>query len=150
MSVYANVYRRLLYPFYEQVLRRRNTLRLLKELEQAQWLPPEQVRASQWERLQQVLRHCEAHVPYYGRAFAEAGVRVDQIQSPEDMARLPLLSKNDVRRNYDDLIACPGHRGGKLYTLTTSGSSGVPVQIALDHAAYERRQASSTGCRTAR
>lgn len=141
MSVYPTVYRRLLYPFYEQVLRGRNTLRLLKEAEQAQWLPPDRIRARQWERLQQVLRHCEAHVPYYGRAFAEAGVRADQIQSPEDMARLPLLSKDDVRRNYEDLIASDGHRGRKLYTLTTSGSSGIPVRIALDHAAYERRQA---------
>ncbi len=139
MGIYGGIYRHLLYPFYEQVLRGRGTLRLLRQMEEAQWLPPGEVRARQWERLRLVLRHCEENVPHYARTFAEAGVRVEQIQSPEDLARLPLLSKDDVRRHHDDLLA----RGVKdpLYPLTTSGSSGVPVRVMLDHEAYERRLA---------
>ena len=139
MGIYGCIYKRLLYPFYEQALRRRGTLRLLKQMERDQWLAPEKLRALQWERLTQVLRHCQENVPYYARTFAEAGVRAEQIQSPEDMARLPLLSKDDVRHHQEEMVA--RGRGDRLYPLTTSGSSGVPVRIMLDHAAYERRQA---------
>jgi phenylacetate-CoA ligase len=139
MGIYGSVSRHLLYPCYEQVLRGRGTLRLLKGMEKAQWLAPETLRALQWERLGEMLRYCQDHIPYYGRAFAQAGVRAEQVQSPEDMARLPLLSKDDVRRHGADLVA-PG-LAGKLYSLTTSGSSGVPVRVVLDHAAYEQRLA---------
>jgi phenylacetate-CoA ligase len=139
MGIYGSVYKRVLFPFYEQVLRGRNTLRLLKTMEQDQWLPAQTLRERQWERVRHVLRYCEEHVPYYGRAFAEAGVRAEQVRSPEDMARLPMLSKDDLRHHHDELIA-PERRAG-LYALTTSGSSGVPVRVALDHEAYERRLA---------
>jgi len=141
VSAYARLYRRVLFPLYESGLRRRKTLRYLAELEASQWLSPEETRARQWERLLAMLRYCEAQVPYYGRLFAERGVRADAIQTPEDFRkRVPLLSKQAVRLHQEELVARPC-RGRKLHSLGTSGSSGIPVRVKLDHDAYERRLA---------
>ncbi len=139
MDLYGALYSRVLFPLYEQVLRGRDTLRHLADLEASQWLSADEVRSRQWDRLQEMLRYCEANVPYYAQAFAEAGVRADDIQTPGDLQKVPLLSKDDVRQNQDALVATPHQPAEKLVQLTTSGSSGVPIRVMLDHSAYERR-----------
>jgi len=141
MSAYSTVFRRLLFPLYEERLRSRSTLRYLAEMEEAQWLSPQEIRERQWGRLQEMLRHCERSVPYYRRAFAEAGIRARDIQAPDDLRRIPLLSREDVKGNLPALNTEAGRASGRLFSLTTSGSSGVPVRVVLDHDAYERRRA---------
>lgn len=138
--MYAPLFRNVLYPLYETTLRRRRTLAYLAEYEASQWLPPGRIEALQWERLRTLLRHCWEHVPYYRRAWSAAGVAaVEDIRTPGDFERLPVLRKQDVRTHFEALKAGPlRHR---LLYKTTGGSTGEPLKIGYTRDSYERRVA---------
>ncbi len=138
-AVYETLFRKLLYPAYESGLRRRRTLAWLDEYEQAQWLPPERIEALQWERLQRLLAHCYREVPYYRRRWRELGVTPEDIRSREDYARLPLLTKADIRANFEDLKAA-SLRGGLLFKAT-GGSTGEPLRFGYTRESNDRRTA---------
>lgn len=72
-------------------------------------------------------------MPYYRRALGRGW----DVRSLEDYARLPVLTKADVRENFDALHA-PAYRGRLLYK-TTGGSTGEPLNIGYTRESYERR-----------
>lgn len=138
--VYEPLFRNVLYPLYESGLMRRRTLRYLAEYERNQWLPAEQVRALQWEKLQTLIAHCWERVPFYRAHWGRAGMSDPaEIRSLEDYARLPVLTKRDLREDFERLKA-DGHRDRLLYK-TTGGSTGEPVTIGYTRESYERRTA---------
>ena len=49
MSLYEPLFRRVLYPAYESGLRRRDTLRYLRDYERDQWRSPDEIDALQWQ-----------------------------------------------------------------------------------------------------
>jgi len=46
--------------------------------------------------LKAILKHCERNVPYYRDLFRKVGFKPENIQTLEDLLRLPLLEKRDV------------------------------------------------------
>ena len=138
MSAYETLFRHVLYPAYEGGLRRRHTLQYLREYEQSQWLAPEQVEQLQWRKLSRLLRHCWDEVPYYRERWSLAGVSAPgDIATPADYARLPVLTKADIRAHFEQLIA-PSHRAGLMFK-TTGGSTGEPLRFDYTRESYERR-----------
>ncbi len=90
---------------------------------------PQRIRAIQDIRLQRLVRHCATHIKYYQELFAQAGIRPEQIRAIDDLPRIPLLTKQELRSRFwdflpRDLPACRVSR--------TSGSTGVPVCIIAD------------------
>ncbi|AUX27519.1 capsule biosynthesis protein CapK [Sorangium cellulosum] len=139
--MYGALFRHVLFPFYETRLRGRATLAHLDELERSQWRPERELRELNWRKMQEALRFAEQHVPWYRRRFAEYGVRAKDVHAPEDLARFPVLTKADLRKNGNELIADGWH--GKLYRSGTGGSTGEPARFFYDHATYERRIAAA-------
>ena len=135
---YGALFRRVLFPAYEAGLRRRGTVTHMDEYERSQWLTEEALAALQWQKLQRLVEHCWNEVPYYRRSWGEAGITSHQdIRNLDDYAKLPVLTKADVRANFDALHA-PGHRAGLLYK-TTGGSTAEPLTIGYTRESYERR-----------
>jgi phenylacetate-CoA ligase len=139
MSLYEQVFRRVLFPAYESGLRRRRTLAYLAGYERDQWLAPEQLRALQWQRLQRLLEHCGTHVPYYRRRWRELGVTAADIRSLDDYARLPVLTKAEIRAHAEEFEA-DGWRGRLLYKAT-GGSTGEPLRFGYTRESNDRRTA---------
>ncbi|MCY7353515.1 MAG: phenylacetate--CoA ligase family protein [Lysobacter sp.] len=138
MSLYEPVFRHVLFPAYESGLRRRNTLRYLHEYEHNQWLPHDEIDALQWRKLKQLVEHCWNEVPYYRQRWKQLGLAdAGDIRGPADYARLPVLTKQDIRDNFEQLIA-PSYRAGLLYK-TTGGSTGEPLRFGYTRESYERR-----------
>ncbi len=138
-GLYENAFRHVLFPLYESVLCRRKTLAHLREYEASQWLDPEQIAALQWNKLKALIEHCWREVPYYQRRWKELGITADDIRSPEDYARLPTLTKPEIRAHFDELHA-DSWRGKMLYK-TTGGSTGEPMRFGYTRESYERRLA---------
>ena len=139
-TMYGSLFRRVLFPFYETGLRRRKTLAYLDEYERDQWRSPDEILALQWTRLSRLVAHCWDEVPYYRERWREAGVAgPGDIGSLADYARLPLLTKQDIRDNFERLKAT-SLRDQLLYK-TTGGSTGEPLQIGYTRDNYERRNA---------
>ncbi|KRF02132.1 polysaccharide biosynthesis protein [Frateuria sp. Soil773] len=136
---YETLFRRVLYPAYETGLRRRHTLDHLDSYQRDQWLAPEQIAALQWRRLKRLLEHCEREVPYYRRRWRELGIAAADIRSLDDYARLPLLTKADIRGHFDELTADAWR--GRLPTKATGGSTGEPLRFGFDRESNDRRTA---------
>ncbi len=109
--------------------------RYLDELRESQWWSRERLEALQQRRLRDVVEHAASRVPYYRNLFAEHGIAPSQMQSPDDLKRLPTLSKEAVRRNARSLIA-DGLDIRKIRSESTSGTTGTPLTAYMDDRAF--------------
>ena len=85
----------------------------------------------QLNQLRRTLDVAKTHCPYYQRRFAELGFKTEDLQSPDDLKRVPLLEKIDLIKHREDMVsrAMPGAK--RLY-LTTGGTTGEPVGFYLE------------------
>ncbi|GIW72008.1 MAG: hypothetical protein KatS3mg102_1550 [Planctomycetota bacterium] len=101
-------------------------------------------------RLARLLAHAAAHVPHYRQTFARAGVRSPAEAAalafaPAAFARLPLLGREELRRQARALRARDGRR--PVRRGRTSGSSGSPLTVWLDVRALARHRAAKLRAR---
>lgn len=99
-----------------------------------QWLSPEVIRQLQWQRLQVILRHAFASSPFYQRRLRDAGMTPDDIRTPDDFARIPPTTREDLREA-DDLVA-RGFDRARLEHSVTSGSTGRRTTAYFDADAW--------------
>jgi phenylacetate-CoA ligase len=138
-ALYEAAFRRVLFPAYETGLKRRRTLAHLDDYRRDQWLAPEQIAALQWTRLQHLLQHCYREVPYYRKQWRELGITPQDIRHLDDYARLPILTKADIRAHFDELKA-DSWRNRLLYKAT-GGSTGEPMRFGYTRESNDRRTA---------
>ncbi len=113
------------------------------DLERSQWLPPAALRELQEQKLRRLLRHAHQHVPYYRDLWRRQGISPEDIRSLDDLYKLPLLSKEDVRRHlYFDILS-DNHDRSEILRITTSGSTGEPFVCYADRAQLEFRWAAT-------
>ena len=94
-------------------------------------MPGKDLRHLQLQRLRDVVRRVE-HVPFYEEAFDEAGITHEDIQSLDDVRRLPFTTKADLRDNYPfGFLAV--HREDLARIHGSSGTTGKPTFVAYTH-----------------
>jgi len=111
----------------------------MKTLEKTQWLSSNKLKELQRERLQRLIHHAYRTVPYYHRLFDERKLKPDGVKDVNDFAKLPVLTRNDVRNNLKDLISIDYPRK-KMRRSNTGGSTGEPLVF---YTTRENRQWSS-------
>jgi phenylacetate-CoA ligase len=103
----------------------------LAKLQTSQWLAREEVEAVQWHRLSKLLQHAYENVPYYRKVFDDLQMKPQDINDYDDFRKLPLLSKDDIRTNFDTLISTNMDR--KLMKIdSTGGSTGENISFLED------------------
>lgn len=113
------------------------------ELKRSQWLSLDQVKQLQEMKLQKLVRHAYQHVPFYRQRFDAAGIKPSDIRTIEDLNKIPLLSKKDVRENiYFDLLS-DNHKKSEILRIQTSGSTGEPFVCFADRHQLEIRWAAT-------
>jgi len=85
----------------------------------------------QQRQLRLLIDHCYANVPYYAEVFRAHGLSPKDIQTPEDLQKLPFLTKEIVRNRKMDLVA------SNISSLSrdeahTSGSTGAALNFFMD------------------
>lgn len=138
--MYTDIYNKIIFPFYETVLRRRNTLTYLNQLNKSQWYSEEQLMELQWVKVQSLLKHAYENVPYYKEVFTTNKLHWKDIKSIKELEVLPVLTKDIIRNRKEDLVAT-NYRKYKLFNDVTGGSTGTPLRFSFDHDNYEWRQA---------
>ena len=89
-------------------------------------MPYEEMKALQSEKLVKQVRHVWDNVPYYRNLMEEKGVTPDDIQSIDDLHKLPFLSKADLRDAYPyGLLGAPLKDCVRIHS--TSGTTGRRV-----------------------
>jgi phenylacetate-CoA ligase len=85
----------------------------------------------QFKSLQALVYHAFETVPFYRAKYTAAGFNPEELRSLADLSRIPVLTKDELRR------ADPEHLKstqvtGATYLLASSGSTGVPGRIWRD------------------
>jgi len=77
----------------------------LKWLEKTQWWKPSEIKELQNRKLRALIRHAYENVPYYHKLFRKLNLKPDDIKREEDLQKLPILRKEDIRKNLSELLA---------------------------------------------
>ena len=89
-------------------------------------LPREELRKLQLQKLKATVAWVNDRVSFYRRRLEEAQVTADDIKSVEDVTKLPVTVKNDLRDNYPfDLCAVPMEDVVRVHA--SSGTTGKPI-----------------------
>jgi phenylacetate-CoA ligase len=117
----------ILFPLHEAA-KGHATIRMLREMEAADRLPADELDALQRTKLREFVKYTESHVPFVRNRLADAGLKASDINGPEDLRRLPLMTKADVRNHRADLRS---NLSGSLREFATGGSTGEPLIFDL-------------------
>ncbi len=80
-------------------------------------------------KLLRLIKFAAGHVKYYRELFEKEGISPAQIRSREDLATIPILTKQQLRERFWDFLP---ERLSACRVSRTSGSTGVPVCILSD------------------
>ncbi len=102
----------------------------LARVSATEWANAEECYALQSDRLLTMIRFALRRVPYYRRTAAHIGVDPEDIETLFDVAKLPIVTREDVSRQRMDFLPdgrwLPSDRD-----CTTSGTSGTPLRYRL-------------------
>lgn len=101
----------------------------LKELSDSQYFTKKELEEVQTRKLIHLISHAYQNVPYYRRVMNERDLRPIHIQSKSDLSKLPILTKDIIRKNYNDMISIDKR---KYVISKTGGSTGEPLSFHLD------------------
>jgi len=138
--MYNKLVKHLIFPLHEKILGR-DTFKFLELLSKEQYLPEEKLKALQFRKLKELLIHSQKNIPFYSKRFADAGFDPAKMQAIEDIKAIPLLSKEEIRQNLEEM-QWKDSPGG-LTRYNTGGSSGKPLVFYFDR----RRQAYDAAAR---
>ncbi len=102
-----------------------------KFLDQSQWWSEQHLLDYQLEHLKATIESAYRNVPYYRGKMQVYGVKPEDIKSIDFIVKLPIVEKEDVRQNYDDMLAMNAFPSF-LYKCHTSGSTGKPLTLYRD------------------
>ena len=114
----------------------------LKEMRHNDHLSENEMRSIQDTKLQKLVKHCYETVPYYTRLFDSLGIRPEQIRTREDLQILPVLTKQIIRDNYNDMFS-KSVSSERIRHKSTGGSTGTPLKFCTDTAEWSSWKAST-------
>lgn len=100
----------------------------MRALEQREKMTLNQNLELQWQSLTRLLQHAYDSTPFYRERFDTAGVHPSQIASPEDIKRIPLLTREDLRNHLEELWS-RRYRREELLTAATGGTTDTPIAL---------------------
>jgi phenylacetate-CoA ligase len=97
-------------------------------LEESQWYSKAQLTEYQEEMLKKLIQYSYKHVKYYRAVMDEMKLKPSDINTIDDLQKLPLLTKKIIKENFNSLLS-------DEYSLKTvdkghtSGTTGSPLEI---------------------
>jgi phenylacetate-CoA ligase len=118
----------------------------------AETTPRDELAGLQLSRLQQTVERAYAKVPHVRRKLDAAGITPADIETLDDIARLPFTTKADLRDNYPfGLFAVPREQVMRVHA--SSGTTGKPTVVGYTRAdldLWSNLMARSLACMGAR
>lgn len=119
--------------------------RWYRKIKKMELWKPEKVKAWQVENMKKRIEHAYVHIPYYHELFDKLGLKPDDFNSMDDLRKIPVLTKEIIRENFerlipDDVDKYPYHVG------QTGGSTGNPLNYYTDNNSWGFSSAYTTYC----
>jgi phenylacetate-CoA ligase len=126
-GVYTRFCSSTLFPLHER-LKRHATVTVRQEMELTQWLAPRALEAMRISRLREFMTSAGRRSAYYRELFARHGLIPEQLDSLAHLARLPLLTKDIIRAEFDRIKFSDATN---FRTFSTTGSTGDPLRFGI-------------------
>ncbi len=127
MSLYTRACSQLFFPLHEK-LKKHDSVKVRERLEKLQWMSRSELDDYQLKQLKTFLTKIKHNVPFYHQLFKERDFDPQALTSLSQLSQLPLLTKEVIRQNRDDLIST---QASDLKRFNTGGSTGEPLIFFL-------------------
>lgn len=138
MSLIHKVHEKFYYPFFEGVIKKRNTVSYLNQMKKSQWFSTSELESLQIQDLNKLLDFSRKYSAFYETCLADTEL---PLKSLSDFQQVPVLTKDIIRLKFSDLITAP-HRETVWYK-STGGSTGQPLHFGYTQESYAWRNAMS-------
>lgn len=108
----------------------RNFYSTYKRLMESQWKSYDELKKEQEKELRNMINFCYKEVPYYHKLFKELKLSSDDIKTIEDLEKLPILTKEIIKQNWEDFKPINLNQM-QSYERATGGSTGTPLKYRL-------------------
>ena len=122
--------KKMLAPIIRRRLVNNETFKIqYKEIDDFNKLSEEEQKKVQLEKLKDLLIESYENVEYYRELFDESNIDPYSIKRFEDIKKLPILTKEDIRCNIDKMISS---KSISNYLAKTGGTTGTPLKVIMD------------------
>ena len=106
-------------------------LRLLKKILSRQTWDAQTIEQYQEKKLRQLVHYCWDYIPFYKQKWRNSIDGPGDIQTISDLQKLPILTKDEVRNEYKNLISTdPSIKSSEA---RTGGSTGRPIIFKMTY-----------------
>jgi phenylacetate-CoA ligase len=137
--MYERIFRDVLFPFYEERIKRRHTHAYLQEYERSQWFDGAGLEHLRLAKLNRLIAHCWENVAFLAAHWRAAGLAPAPLSSVAELSSYPVIDKSLITANFEQMRAT-GFNGRRLMK-TTGGSTGDPMKFEYSEESYARRTA---------
>jgi|TARA_B110000967_G_C18898017_1_gene572250 phenylacetate-CoA ligase len=96
----------------------------------------QEIKQFQEDELKKLLYYLKDNSTYYQRVFKRQNIQISDINTLEDLQKIPVTTKEDLHRYNDDFICIDS--SNIIDYVTTSGTTGNPVFFGLSDKDLER------------
>lgn len=119
----------VVYPLAEKV-KGTNSMEWYHRIQEMNTWSPEQIRTWQEAQLRRIVDQAYNHTMYWKRIFDERGLKPSDIRTMEDLKKLPILTKDDIRAHYEEIV--PDNVKEFRYRKDqTGGTTGEPMRYLV-------------------
>lgn len=127
MSVLNPIYRKIILPVSD-ILTGNKVSKYLNFLEQSQFWSRSKIEEYQNLKLRSLIGHSYLNVPFYTDLFNSLNIKPEDIQSKEDLIKIPIITKDDLKRRKGKHLASNMNKKQLVFS-SSSGSTGEPFQF---------------------
>ncbi len=106
-------------------------VKIYELLSKTQYFPINKIREFQEQKLKSLVKHAYENVPYYKQIFGRKGLSPSDIRSIEDLSKIPILTKDNIRR-YSRILYAKNMWRFIPVPIETGGTTGKPLRIFGD------------------
>ncbi len=106
-------------------------VKVKNELDKTQYYSREKIDEYQNIKLRKLIKHAYENVPYFRQLFKTIRLKPSDIMTKEDLQKIPVLTKNDVKKHHDKLISKNVTKRNLVHGHT-SGTTGTPLNFYWD------------------
>lgn len=115
----------------------------LYKLMKSQWKSYDDLKIIQEKKLHAIIKYSYENIPIYHKKFKKTNITPEDIKTTDDLIKIPVLTKEEIQKNFPQGIVSPHIDINKCWTPHTSGSTGVPLTIVYDEIAEDFEKATA-------
>ena len=117
------------------IMLNQSVTKYLMFLQKSQYWSKSELEEYQNAKLVALISHSYNYVPYYNYLFRQNKLKPSDIRNKSDLWKIPILTKENIRKNKDKLIAKSIKKRQYLHS-GSSGSTGEPLEFLVSKESY--------------